>query len=427
MRPWEVRLLDFKSVSDVLRKELREATRDRNLLLNVVLMPLFLYPALGFGVFQTMQVIQGISEQRPTIVAVAADVPRAVADSIAAFPNHRLVPVPPELATDSFSAAEFRAWRKSHPAAEVPHAVLQWRSVAAGDSGTVVHDASQERSVAALRSVRSAVDDWRRDRALEALERTGLGRGDLDLWELEEEDTSSAVQRGQELMAVILPMILLLMLTMGTFAAVLDTVVGERERGTLETLLVSPVGRAEVIFGKYLFVITSSLLAFVLNLASMSLFVVFLFRLLDLGDTMNVAIEPTALLLMMAAAVLLSALLAAVLMVLVIPARTYREGQATLNPFFLLTMVPGLIVVSSHDSFDLGQAAIPVLNAVALFKSSLRGEFPPGPILMTFAVLALSAALALAFASRFATREDLLLEPRGSLRELLTGKMGGRS
>jgi len=423
-------LIDLPSVLRVLRKEVREATRDRNLLLNVVVMPLFLYPVLGFGVFQIMQVIQGISERQPTLVAASDAVPGAVVDSIAAFGNHRVVPVPEGLGgpgVERMSADGFRAWRQGArgDGDTVPHALLLWD--AAADSGTILHDASQERSADALESVREAVGNWRRQRELAALDSVGLGRGDLDLWELELEDTASAARRGQKLLSVILPLILLLMLTMGTFAAALDTVVGERERGTFETMLVSPLGRAEVILGKYLFVVGSSLVAFVLNLGSMSLFVVFLFQLLDLGERVNVTLQVPALLLMLATATLLAALLAAVIMILAVPARTYREAQATLNPLFLLMMVPGLMVVSSNDPFGVRQAAIPVLNAVALFKSALQGDYPAVPVLLTLGVLAAGAALALSLASRVAAREDVLLDPQMSLRELLTGKPGGRS
>ena len=85
-------------------------------------------------------------------------------------------------------------------------------------------------------------------------------------------------------------------------------------------------------------------------------------HLLDAGDRLNISIEPRAFVFMMGAAALMAALLGAVLMVLAIPSRTYREGQATLSPFYLLTMVPGMIVVTSHASFGMTYALVPVLN-----------------------------------------------------------------
>jgi sodium transport system permease protein len=419
---------DLHGVTSVLRKEIREATRDRNLLLNVVIMPLFLYPVIGFGIFQVMQIVEGVSSRTDTVLAVSEGTPFAVRDSLEAREHFEVVPVPDDL-RGAFSAGDFRAWRTA--AAErgetIPNALLLWEHHSGADSATIVHDASRDRSVAARDAAREAMEAWRRARAIGEMTAVGLGEADLDVWDIEEVDTASATQRGQELLSAVMPLILLLMLTMGTFAAVLDTVVGERERGTLETMLVSPLHRGDVLLGKYLFVVASSLLAFLLNLGSMSLFVAFVFRLLDLGDRMTISIEPRAFAAMMLAAALLAALLAAALMILAIPARTYREGQATLNPFYLLTMVPGMIVVSSHEPFGMSHALVPVLNATALFKSALRGEFPPVPFLVTYAVLAVAAALALLLASRLAAREDVLLEPKMKLRELLTGRIGGRS
>jgi ABC-type Na+ efflux pump permease subunit len=155
--------------------------------------------------------------------------------------------------------------------------------------------------------------------------------------------------------------------------------------------------------------------------------VAFVFRLLDVGDKVTVALPWTAFLLMMGAATLLAAFLGALLMVLALPARTYREGQATLSPFYLLIMAPGMIVVSSRDAFAMKHALVPVLNATALFKSALRGEYPPGPVLVTYAVLAVCAAAVLVFAARLASREDVLLEPKLNLRQLITGRSGGRA
>lgn len=418
---------ELHGVTRVLRKEIREATRDRNLMLNVVIMPLFLYPVIGFGIFQVMQIVQGVSSRTPTVLAVSEQTPFAVRDSLEARENFEVVPVPDEL-RDAFTPGEFRAWRAGAAAKgeTVPNALLLWRRHARADSATIVHDASRDRSVEARDAAQEALDAWRRSRTVEEMAKVGLTETDLDVWDVEKIDTASASERGRELLSAVLPLILLLMLTMGTFAAVLDTVVGERERGTLETMLVSPLRRGDVLLGKYLFVVLSSLLAFLLNLGSMSLFVAFVFRLLDLGDKLTISIEAKAFLAMMLAAALLAALLAAVLMILAIPARTYREGQASLNPFYLATMVPGMIVVSSHEPFGMKFALVPVLNATALFQSALRGEFPPGPFLVTYAVLAAAAAAAIVFAAKLAAREDVLLEPKMRLRELLTGRIGGR-
>ena len=111
-------------------------------------------------------------------------------------------------------------------------------------------------------------------------------------------------------------------------------------------------------------------------------------------------------------------------MVVSIPSKTYREGQAVLTPAYFLTMIPGFMVAISSQSFGMKQAFVPFLNSVALFKSVLLGEMPVGPIVVTLAVMAALAGIALAVASRIVGREDVFLEPKMTLRALLTGKRG---
>jgi sodium transport system permease protein len=211
------------------------------------------------------------------------------------------------------------------------------------------------------------------------------------------------------------------MLAVGTATASLDVVVGERERGTLETILVSPLARADVLLGKYLFVVLAAITAFALNLFSMSLFLGFALKIVDVGEDIRVSIDPASCLLMLGAAVLTAALLAAVFMVIAVPSRTYREGQAALSPAYLLAMVPGLVVAASSEPFGLKEAVIPVLNTTALFEAVLEGEVDKMAVIVTYAVLAASTVLALAVAARIAAREDVFLEPRFSLRDLLRG------
>jgi sodium transport system permease protein len=399
------------AVGRVLSKELREALRDRNLVIGLVLVPLFLYPVIGFGAVQVFQIVQGISERRVTRVAVDEDVPAAITERLRERKRFEVYPV-----------SAFRAARDSSDSGEID-ALVVW---VGADSAVVYHDGSRDRSSSARSFVHDEFGNWEREQRLAALSEFGLGEADLDLWRLEEEDTASASERGKRILASVLPMILLLMLALGSFYAALDAVVGERERGTLETILTAPLHRTEVLMGKYLYVVLASVTALVLNLASMTVFVSFVLNMLGLGERINLTIGPAAFLLILVTALLTAGFLAAVLMVIAIPSKTYREGQAVLMPFYIATLVPGTIVSASRESFHLKQAAIPLLNSVALFKSALLGEFPLLPVVVTLLVLAATTAATLLFASRVVAREDVYLEPRMNIRQLLLGK-GGKS
>lgn len=418
----------------ILAKEIREARRDRNLIVYVVLVPLFLYPLLMFLLFQVLLVVRGMSEREVTQVAVGPDVPAALVEALREREGLEVVEAPAELAgggeadSTAFRRVRQEAARRHRPELQ---ALLVWRSGAGGepDSALVLFDGSRERSTNARDDVKDALEEWRRGLELAAFEQVGLAERDLDVWRIEEEDTASAEQRGREILSLALPMILLIMLAQGTFYSTLDTVVGERERGTLETLLTSPITRGEALLGKFLFVVLSSVVALLLNLASLTIFFGFLLRLMRSfagAEEIRVTIAPEALLLIVITALLTAGLLAAVLMVLAAPAKTYREGQAALTPAFLVLMIPALVVSVSREPFGMSQAVIPVLNSTALFEAALNGEVPAGPTVVTLAVLAVCAGVALAFASRLVGREDIYVDPTLTLRRVLTGREGSR-
>ncbi len=419
--------IEFDAVWRVLRKEIREATRDRNLVVNLVLVPVFLYPVLGFGAFQVMQIAQGFAEKQPTVVGVLGDVPGAVTDSLAVAENLETV-VPPGDREAAFRARvpeAFRDWRLAAETDEepAPDALLLWE--ARNDSAAVWFDRSRDRSIDAKETVLEAVDSWRRGTALEDMAAVGLGEADLEPWPIETDNTATATQIGRYALSLILPMILLLMLAMGTFYAALDAVVGERERGTLETLLVSPLRRVEFILGKYLWVLSASVLSLVLNLASMAVFLAFVLKLVDIGEDIHVGISPGAFGLILVTAILTAGFLSAVLMLLAVPARTYREGQATLTPAYLVTMIPGLVVATSSAPFDLKVALVPLLNSTALFEAALKGDAGVGPVAVTWIVLAVATIAVLVAATRVMSREDVYLENELSLRQLFGGRRTG--
>jgi sodium transport system permease protein len=416
----------------VLAKELREARRDRNLWINVVLVPLFLYPVLGFAFFQVFLMIRGMSEREVTVVAVDPRAPAAVTDSLAAGERLEVVPLPAGIRGERGEPDPER-FRRARAAADSAaagiQAALHWEpgGDGAGAVATVVYDRSRERSAGAKDRILAAIEGWKTARARERMATVGLDGAELEVWPMEVEDTASPEERGRRLLSLALPMILLLMLAQGTFHSALDAVVGERERGTWETLLTTPLARGEALLGKFLFVTAASVAALALNLASLTLFLGFLLQLVGEGaaEAIAVSVPPGAVVLILVTALLTAAVISALLMILAAPARTYREGQATLTPAYLAILVPGLVVTFQRGPFTLEQAGVPVLNSVALFKSALRGEFPPGPIALTLGVLAASALAALLIASRLVGREEIWFDPAMTLRRMLAGRGGG--
>lgn len=392
----------------VLAKEIRETMRDRNLIVNLVLVPLFLYPLLGFGALQIVQIVKGVSEKSPPLVLVSPQTPPELRDSLLArddldvevevrSPGMMRAATLREAGADSARAW----WHRLHRS---PAAVLDWGRTSA-DSALLVYDASRDRSRAAHTAVLEEWNEWSRNAVLERARTHGLTAADVQPWSVVNEDTASASERGQEILAMVLPLTLLLMLTMGTYYSALDAVVGERERGTLETLFVTPLSRGAILAGKLMYVVLASITSLVLNLVSLTLFLGLVLRVAPTDSEIRVNVEPAAFLLVVLAAFLAAAFFAAIFMMASVRSKSYREGQAALLPYFMGTLVVAVSASATRSSFTMKEAVVPVVNVLSLFKSVLRGEYPLMPILTAFGVLALLALAALEVARRVGARE----------------------
>jgi hypothetical protein len=158
---------------------------------------------------------------------------------------------------------------------------------------------------------------------------------------------------------------------------------------------------------------------FVLNLLSLVFFAGYILQLLDLPVEIRVAIPASTVLVLALAALLAGATLAALMMLVVLPAKHYREGQSALTPVYLMAGFSSFAVIGTKMDYSLPYALIPFVNVSALAKTAIGGELSMSFALVTFAALAVLALLSVLFAAKLATRESALFDPDLSLKRLI--------
>jgi len=409
----------------LLKKELLEAVRDRNLVIQLFLVPLFLYPLMGFGAYQVYLIVAGAQEKQISTAWIDGDVPQSLRDSLAEEAKLQRVPTPPALdRSDSPpSSSDYRQALQyfDDKEQERPSALLSW-FVSADSTYAQIYfdgsrDASRELRSILRRHVSAHADSLERERAFAV----GLSELDLRPFELENTNTASARQMGRYILSLMLPFFLMAMLGQGAFYTSLDAVVGERERNTMETLFSAPLDRTAVFTAKLIYVVMGTLATFSLNLLSLVLFLTFAVKLIDLPATLSFQIPASAVLVILGAALLAGLAIAAAMMVLVLPAKNYREGQSSLTPLYLVVTFSSFVVFGAGQEMTTQQALIPIVNVVALCKAALGGNLSLTPVLITYAVLAVVAMVCISIAARIASREGVFFDPELSLKKLLRG------
>lgn len=211
-------------------------------------------------------------------------------------------------------------------------------------------------------------------------------------------DGIGEVKQGS-MLGTIVPLVLVLMTITGAVYPAIDLTAGERERGTMESLMASPVPRSHLLFSKYVAVVVVALLTAVANLLAMfaTLWASRLLPLLTGGET---GFPWLAVLQILGLLVLFSGFFAAVLLSLTSFARSFKEAQAYLIPVMLLSLTPGMLSLMPGVRLGGPLAIAPLINIVLLAKEILQGTAAAAPAVITVLSTCAYAGAAIAVASK---------------------------
>ncbi len=424
----------------VFRKELTETLRDRRSLFMLVGLPILLYPLMLLGFSKVIKTQTAARDARRSVIALWGEVPREALAGRETLDVRPDLGLPPEVARD-LAAGRYAPppapprddddrrpdddeAKKKPPKPPLDALALAARQVIAGEVDAVVvgypglrdalargdvgllavlHDSVDEDSRLARERLDRALRVWRdallRERIADRGLPAGFARG-LDVRPL---NVATEDRRAGQRLGSILPFILIVMSLMGGFYASIDLTAGEKERGTMQTLLCAPVLPSEIIAGKFLTVWAMTLLASVANVGSIAATV---WRIIP-DDTLSLA--PSALLFAVLLFLPVSFTTSACFLAVGAFARDFKDGQNFVTPVYLVLSIPSGFTVLPGVELSAWTAFLPVLNIALLIKALFLNEATADLVFLTVVSASLYALLALAFAARVFQREQVLL------------------
>ena len=391
-------------VGTLLRKEILSTLRDRRALVSTLLLPLLLIPLLMVG-FPLL--FGGLAERESSAVSrvgVQGEVPPAL---FALLGEAGVELVPSADLRGAVEADEFAG------ALALPEGFAA--RLEAGESAQVQLYAKvgNLRSELVTSKLRGALERYRQALVGERLERAGLSAELLEPFALETVDASSEQERGAGFLGWLIPYFIAIFTLTGGQTTAIDATAGEKERGTLESLLVAPVGRLEVVLGKAAATLLFGLAASLVGILSYLLSGYLLGRLgggeLTAGLGGSLSFDPEALLVLLVSSLLMAALVASLLVGIAMTARSFKQAQSYLAPLSFVMILPGLLLQFA-DFFALSPwlYALPVFNILLLLNDAVRGQALAPQILLTWGSSLLYAGLCLLLAYRNFQREDVL-------------------
>jgi len=279
----------------------------------------------------------------------------------------------------------------------------------------IMHNKADKKSQIAYRRVSRAVSAWEQGILSERLSAAHLPATMTTPVNAEAVDLAQVEDISQSLWSLLFPALLIIMSVTGAFYPAIDLAAGEKERGTMETLLICPASRTEIVIGKFLTVMTFSISTAILNLLSMGLTGNFMMSTLGggiFGQINNLAPPSlSALLWVIVLLIPLAALFSALCLSLATFAKSSKEGQYYLTPLLMVTLGLTVICLSPIVEIDWFTSFMPVVGPALLLKELLSPQGNAATLVYAIPVLATSviySMLALWWAIELFSREDVL-------------------
>jgi sodium transport system permease protein len=404
--------VDWRDIWILYRRELRSALRERAIVVNSILMPLFLYPVMLWVMLTALVFVTGLSE-RTSSRLVILDLPAAhtvLMDTLQARTSLEIR----EDVIGADSAATLIRVGELDALVEFLPPEADARGMDDNFQVLIRYDRAVDRSRRARDRVEGIVAGYRRrwiEREASALD---ISDADQQQFRILRDNVSSGQQMGALLIGVMIPLFLVLMVALGCLVPAIDSTAGERERSTWETLMTVSASRLSVVTAKYFYVATLGILAGVLNVTAMfvSLGAIVGPLLADVGagaDAFQFSLPLLALPVMIVAAIALALFFAAAMMILAAFARTFKDGQAMVTPVYWLAMLPIVLGQQTDQTLTPAIAAIPVANAARMIRDAINGVFIWPLIAETLAVLLVMVAACLLLARAVLQFEDLMI------------------
>ncbi len=446
----------FSIVWTIFRKELIDSLRDRRTLIMMVGVPLLLYPLLVIGAAKLQESQSEASEARNSKVALWGRFPAALVERLKAHgkievyewlgapsrirldleagrlsPPPRRVPVAPRT-----PAAEKQGETKAPPEPDtavvaaarpvilnrrVEAVLVAWPGLAEASRAdtlghvSVLYDSVRADSRKAQERLTEEANAFRLGLVADRVRARSLDPGFATAVEMHSQNVAPPDRRTGMLLGSVLGYMLILISAMGGFYSAIDLTAGEKERGTMQTLLCAPVRSTEIIGGKFLAVWVISLLATLANLASMG---ATFSRVAAFGGEMRMTIGAYALTLVVLLPV--SFLLSALFLAVAAFAKDFKDGQNYLTPLLMALIMPLFVAATPQVELNPWTAFVPLVNIALLIKALFVSEAKPDAIFLTLLSSAAYAMLAILLAAKVFEREAVMLGGRESLRGMFT-------
>lgn len=404
--------MNWTNIFTVYRKELRDLLRDRRTLMSMIVVPTLLMPGLTMS---TVLIAKNVLNQARAAVPVVMIVGGEHSPKLRqALTESRKLKVIPTVADwkDRIVDKRIRA------AVEIPDDFDAKLDAGGSAPVTIYNYEGEMRSGMAVSELRSLLSAYRERVVEDRLKAHGLAAETVKPYAVATKNVAPPEKVGGNMFGGMIPYFFLLLSFTGAMYPAMDLTAGEKERGTMETILCSPIARLDLVLGKFLMVLTASLGTVACSLGSTLATLTVLGAVAGISRTPAAAslpiagalpaIDPVGLLAVVAMVIPMAVLFAAVQFTLALFAKSFKEAQSYVSPLIVVIILPAVIGMLPGVELNARLALVPILNVSLVSKELVSGVWHWHLIALIFGSTCLYAATALSLAVRMFNREDVI-------------------
>lgn len=395
----------------VYLKELTELLRDRKTLFFIIALPLIIFPII-FGVMGAVVANVTMGEQQKVLNYALVNEQQAPAFAEGMFYHRDFKKIDLDLASEEkikqaiFSGSVDLVIQISDSHIEDIAAQSQdkWQ--------LYFNNASQISFVKS--KVHKVFDDYVESLREQRLQNLGITAEAFDILKtpikLETVNTADERESLGEKLGGILPYLLIVLCMTGAMYPAIDIGAGEKERGTLETLLLTPVSRVSIVLGKFFVIMTTGIVTALITVLSLALWSYLIGELANVEVVKRIlsSVGVGDLLLILLMLIPVSSIFAALLLAISIYARSFKEAQNYMGPMSLLGFMPVMVAMLPGIKLNWTWSLVPISNVALAIKEILKGTID---YVMLFSILGSTvffAVISISFCVYWFNKESVL-------------------
>ncbi len=361
--------MNYKQLSTLYKKEILDVIRDKKTILTMVILPVLLYPMLFLVIMQIMTMVMEEQEASTYYIAyenVAEEHKQALNGWIAGDEDD-LEYILKEVESDN---------PKKDLEEEEIDAYITVKETDSQVTFEIHYMYADTNSNTAAGMLKEEVESYSTKVAEDNAKAQGLDVDKL-LYPVVAtmDDQSSNESSVGSMLGGIIPFLLITSIVMGCIYPAIDATAGEKERGTLETLLTLPVGNMELIASKFLSVATIAVVSVFMNVLSMGIVVAYLYStmtaLSDGANELELGTFIPAILITVCCVIAFSLFISAITMIVCAFAKSFKEANNYVTPISLVVMLTGYVGIIPTVELNTTTSLIPVVNICLMIKNLL--------------------------------------------------------